>query len=105
MAEPPAGREEARRLRPTRGLAHDRPVPSDVEAITALIMAYAERLDAGDLDGVAALFAHASRGHQRRGRAGWSRPRGGALLLHRLPGAARLPPPADPLRPLPGRVR
>src|SRR5204862_7981374 len=27
-----AGREEARRLRPTRGVAHDRPVPSDVEA-------------------------------------------------------------------------
>src|SRR5437870_7489093 len=32
MAEPHAGREEARRLRPTRGVAHDRPVPSDVEA-------------------------------------------------------------------------
>ena len=57
MAEPHAGREEARRLRPTRGVAHDRRVPSDVEAITPLIMAYAERLDAGDLDGVAALFA------------------------------------------------
>lgn len=28
------------------------------EAIRALICAYAERLDAGDLDGVAALFAH-----------------------------------------------
>ena len=60
MAEPHAGREEARRLRPTRGVAHDRPVPSDVEAVTALIMAYAERLDAGDLDGVAALFADAT---------------------------------------------
>jgi SnoaL-like domain len=35
-------------------------VPTDVEAITALVMAYAERLDAGDLDGVAALFAHAT---------------------------------------------
>jgi 3-phenylpropionate/cinnamic acid dioxygenase small subunit len=35
-------------------------MPSDVEAITALIMAYAERVDAGDLDGVAALFAHAT---------------------------------------------
>ena len=33
---------------------------SDAEAITALVMAYAERLDAGDLDGVAALFAHAT---------------------------------------------
>src|SRR5205809_1891244 len=32
MAEPHAGREEARRLRPTRSVAHDRPVPSDVEA-------------------------------------------------------------------------
>src|SRR2546430_11095297 len=59
MAEPHAGREEARRLRPTRGVAHDRRVPSDVEAITPLIMAYAERLDAGDLDGVAPLFAAA----------------------------------------------
>src|SRR2546423_13060825 len=32
---------------------------SDVEAITALIHEYARRLDAGDLDGVATLFAHA----------------------------------------------
>ena len=32
---------------------------SDVEAITALIHEYAFRLDRGDLDGVAALFAHA----------------------------------------------
>jgi hypothetical protein len=35
-------------------------VPTDVDAITALVMSYAERLDAGDLDGVAALFAHAT---------------------------------------------
>ena len=35
-------------------------VPTDVEDITALVMRYAERLDAGDLDGVAALFAHAT---------------------------------------------
>jgi len=35
-------------------------VSTDVEAITALVMAYAERLDTGDLDGVAALFAHAT---------------------------------------------
>ncbi|HLK11560.1 MAG TPA: nuclear transport factor 2 family protein [Candidatus Binatia bacterium] len=35
-------------------------MPSDLEAITALIHAYAERLDAGDLDGVAALFARAT---------------------------------------------
>jgi 3-phenylpropionate/cinnamic acid dioxygenase small subunit len=35
-------------------------VPTDVDAITALVMTYAERLDAGDLDGVAALFSHAT---------------------------------------------
>jgi 3-phenylpropionate/cinnamic acid dioxygenase small subunit len=35
-------------------------VPTDVDAITALVMSYAERLDAGDLDGVAALFTHAT---------------------------------------------
>jgi ketosteroid isomerase-like protein len=33
---------------------------NDVHAITALIHEYAFRLDAGDLDGVAALFAHAN---------------------------------------------
>ncbi|HWP66089.1 MAG TPA: nuclear transport factor 2 family protein [Candidatus Limnocylindria bacterium] len=33
---------------------------SDEQAITALIHAYAERLDEGDLDGVAALFAEAT---------------------------------------------
>lgn len=35
-------------------------VPSDEQAIAALIHAYAERLDDGDLDGVAALFAEAT---------------------------------------------
>jgi 3-phenylpropionate/cinnamic acid dioxygenase small subunit len=35
-------------------------VPSDEQAILALIHAYAERLDDGDLDGVAALFADAT---------------------------------------------
>ena len=90
MAEPPAGREEARRLRPTRGLAHDRPVPSDVEAITALIMAYAERLDAGDLDGVAALFAHATwrspaRAEPLRGAAAVRRAYDGVLLYGGIP--------------------
>ena len=35
-------------------------MPTDVEAISGLVMAYAERIDAGDLDGVAALFAHAT---------------------------------------------
>ena len=32
---------------------------ADVEAVRALVVAYAERLDAGDLDGVAALFEDA----------------------------------------------
>ena len=42
---------------------------SDVDAITALLHEYAFRLDAGDLDGVAALFEHAELGstqHDRR---------------------------------------
>jgi len=33
-------------------------MPTDRDAIAALIYAYAERLDAGDFEGVAALFAH-----------------------------------------------
>ena len=37
-----------------------RPMPSDEQEIAALVHAYAERLDEGDLDGVAALFAHAT---------------------------------------------
>ena len=47
-------------MQPRRELAHDACVPSDAEAISALIMTYAERIDAGDLDGVAALFARAT---------------------------------------------
>ncbi|MGH9033119.1 MAG: nuclear transport factor 2 family protein [Acidimicrobiia bacterium] len=39
----------------------------DRAAITALIHEYAERLDAGDLDGVADLFEHASWGSPGRG--------------------------------------
>jgi len=35
-------------------------VPSPEEAIRALLHAYADRIDAGDLDGVAALFEHAT---------------------------------------------
>ena len=35
-------------------------MPTDRDAIAALIYAYAERLDAGDLDGVAALFVRAT---------------------------------------------
>lgn len=34
--------------------------PGDRDAITALLHEYARRLDAGDLDGVATLFAHAT---------------------------------------------
>jgi 3-phenylpropionate/cinnamic acid dioxygenase small subunit len=34
----------------------------DVQAITALVHRYAELIDAGDLDGVAALFEHATWG-------------------------------------------
>lgn len=46
---------------------------SDYEAITALLFTYAERLDRGDLEGVADLFAKASLGsdgfdERRRGR-------------------------------------
>jgi uncharacterized protein (TIGR02246 family) len=38
---------------------HDDAVSSDAEAVRALVVAYAELLDAGDLDGVAALFEDA----------------------------------------------
>ena len=39
----------------------------DVNEITALIHEYAERIDAGDLDGLAALFEHATWGSPGRG--------------------------------------
>jgi ketosteroid isomerase-like protein len=39
---------------------------NDTDAITALIHEYAFRLDAGDLDGVAALFEHAELGSSVR---------------------------------------
>ena len=39
----------------------------DVTTITALIHEYAERIDAGDLDGLAALFEHAAWGSPGRG--------------------------------------
>jgi 3-phenylpropionate/cinnamic acid dioxygenase small subunit len=41
---------------------------TDVDAITALVHDYAARLDAGDLDGVAALFEHAELGSTRHDR-------------------------------------
>ena len=40
----------------------------DVEAIRALIHEYAERIDAGDLDGLAELFADATWGSPGRGK-------------------------------------
>ena len=49
------------------------------EAIDALVHAYAERLDAGDLDGVAALFANAT-----YGRAGGPLRRGSAEIRSAL---------------------
>src|SRR5439155_19394268 len=39
---------------------------TDNDAIAAIIYAYAERLDAGDLEGVAALFTHATLRTDRR---------------------------------------
>jgi ketosteroid isomerase-like protein len=42
-------------------------VSNDVEAIRALIHEYAERIDVGDLDGLAALFADATWGSPGRG--------------------------------------
>jgi 3-phenylpropionate/cinnamic acid dioxygenase small subunit len=41
---------------------------SDHDEITALVYEYAYRLDAGDLDGVAALFEHAELGSTRHDR-------------------------------------
>ena len=41
--------------------------PDDVEAIRALIHEYAELIDGGDLDGLAALFADATWGSPGRG--------------------------------------
>jgi hypothetical protein len=41
---------------------------NDVDEITALVNEYAYRLDAGDLDGVAALFEHAELGSTRHDR-------------------------------------
>jgi|ERR1700730_451961 uncharacterized protein (TIGR02246 family) len=40
----------------------------DVEAIRALVHEYAERIDTGDLDGLAAMFADATWGSPGRGR-------------------------------------
>jgi uncharacterized protein (TIGR02246 family) len=48
-----------RRAHDAAGRAMISDVTSAAEAVRALVVAYAERLDAGDLDGVAALFEHA----------------------------------------------
>ena len=66
-------------------------MPSDVEAISALVMTYAERIDAGDLDGVAALFEHATwrssvRAEPLRGAAEVRRAYDGVLLYDGVPG-------------------
>jgi ketosteroid isomerase-like protein len=42
-----------------RPASHDAGVTAAAEAVRALVVAYAERLDAGDFDGVASLFEHA----------------------------------------------
>ena len=65
-------------------------MPSDEQAILALIHAYAERLDHGDLDGVAALFADATwrtptRAEPLRGTAAVRRAYDGVLLYDGRP--------------------
>jgi hypothetical protein len=52
---------------------------SSAEQIRALVIAYAERLDAGDLDGVASLFAHGTFRNARGGS-----PRVGAAEVRRM---------------------
>jgi 3-phenylpropionate/cinnamic acid dioxygenase small subunit len=53
--------------RAAAGPRPDDPRADDEESIRALVVAYAERLDAGDLDGVAALFEHGRFRSTRRG--------------------------------------
>lgn len=57
----------------------------DEEAVRALVIAYAERLDAGDLDGVAALFEHGSFRNARGGP-----PRVGAAAVRKMYGSVLL---------------
>lgn len=54
---------------------------SDFEAISRLVYTYAERLDAGDFEGVADLFAHATL--RAGGRSEVLRGRDGALAMYR----------------------
>jgi 3-phenylpropionate/cinnamic acid dioxygenase small subunit len=65
-------------------------VATDLEVISALVMSYAERIDAGDLDGVAALFEHATwrspvRAEPLRGVAEVRRAYDGVLLYDGVP--------------------
>ena len=65
-------------------------MPSDVDAISTLVMTYAERIDAGDLDGVAGLFEHATwrssvRAESLRGTAEVRRAYDGVLLYDGVP--------------------
>lgn len=62
----------------------------DVSQITALLHAYAERIDAGDLDGVAAMFAHATwrspgRAEPLRGTAAVRKAYDGVILYDGIP--------------------
>ncbi len=57
-------------------------MPSDSDAIAALIYTYAERLDGGDLEGLADLFAHATL--RNNGRPEVFRGRDEVLALYRL---------------------
>jgi 3-phenylpropionate/cinnamic acid dioxygenase small subunit len=80
----------SRRLRRRRPACEDAAMPGDPaasrEAVAALVHAYAERLDAGDLAGVAALFADADygaeRGPLRRGAAEVLAALRAAIVLH-----------------------
>lgn len=73
-----------------RGVHDDGDVTSDEQAITTLIHTYAERLDGGDLDGVAALFAQATwrtpaRAQPLQGTAAVRRAYDGVILYDGLP--------------------
>jgi 3-phenylpropionate/cinnamic acid dioxygenase small subunit len=77
-------------LHPGAPLTDDGSVRSDDQAITTLLHTYAERLDAGDLDGVAALFADATwrtpeRPEPLRGMAAVRRAYDGVLLYDGVP--------------------
>jgi ketosteroid isomerase-like protein len=73
-----------------RACQHDPVLVDDVEAIRALIHRYAELIDLGDLDAVAALFTHGSwsspgRGTPLRGAAQVRRAYDGVILYDGIP--------------------